>query len=114
MRWSGTTNIVLMSAMGLRPWQVPRRGSAAMRVAETNGSVVHEENVPFTDPRRMTRAQLRRLGMPRVVYLRRGTINGRATYAVHAADGTAMAVADDLYDAIEFVSASDMTVAAVH
>jgi len=88
-----------------------------MRVAETTGSVdavIREENEPIADPRRMTRTQLRRLGMPHLVYLRSGTVNGQTAYAVHAADGTAMAVADDLFDAMEFVSASDMTVVAVH
>jgi hypothetical protein len=88
-----------------------------MRFAATDASadvISHDEMVSITDPRRMTQAELRRLGMPHVVYLRSGTINGETEYAIHAADGTAMAVAEDVSDAIELASAGDMTLVAVH
>jgi len=66
------------------------------------------------DLRQMTRGELLRLGMPRVVYLRCGTIDGQPAYAIHAADGTAMAVVEDIDVAIELASEHDMTFVAVH
>ena len=66
------------------------------------------------DPRRMTRAELRKLGLPRLVYLRCGSVDGQPAYAIHAADGTAMAVVEELDIAIELAAANDMTFVAVH
>jgi hypothetical protein len=67
-----------------------------------------------TDLRQMTRGELLRLGVPRLVYLRCGTIDGQPAYAIHAADGTAMAVVEDIAVAIELASEHDMTFVAVH
>ena len=67
-----------------------RTGSLAMHFAGTNGSadpISHDAAIPVDDPRHMTSAQLRRLGMPWLVYLRSGRINGEVAYAIHAADG---------------------------
>ena len=66
------------------------------------------------DLRQMTRGELLRLGVPRLVYLRCGTIDGQPAYAIHAADGTAMAVVEDIQVAIELASDHDMTFVAVH
>ena len=75
-----------------------------MHSAETDECfepTAHEEAVRIADPRRMTRAQLRRLGLPRLVYLRCGTVDGQTAFAVHAADGTTIAVVEDLDVAME-------------
>jgi hypothetical protein len=66
------------------------------------------------DLRHMTRGELLRLGMPRLIYLRCGTIDGQPAYAIHAADGTAMAVVEDIEVALELASEHDMTFVAVH
>jgi hypothetical protein len=81
-----------------------------MRFAE------HSAAAPPTsaDLRQMTRGELLRLGVPRLVYLRCGTIDGQPAYAIHAADGTAMAVVEDIQVAIELASDHDMTFVAVH
>ncbi|MEJ0018984.1 MAG: DUF1150 family protein [Acetobacteraceae bacterium] len=84
---------------------------------EADGTAEHasrEEAAPVTDPRRMTRGQLRLLGMPRIVYLRCGTVEGHPAFAIHAADGTAIAVVDDIPSAVDLASSSDMTFVAVH
>jgi hypothetical protein len=73
-----------------------------------------DEVVAAADPRHMTAAELRRLGLPRLVYLRCGTVDGQPAFAIHAADGTEMAVVEDVDLAIELVSESDMTFVAVH
>ena len=73
-----------------------------------------DDNALTHDPRHMTRAELRRLGMPRLVYLRCGTVEGQTAYAIHAADGTAMAVVEDVSVALELVAENHMTFVAVH
>ena len=73
-----------------------------------------EEAFCTVDPRRMTSAQLRRLGLPRLVYLRCGTVDGEPAYAVHAADGTAIAVVEDLDVAVELANENNMVFVAVH
>ena len=70
--------------------------------------------VTVSDPRQMTRSELRKLGVPRLVYLRCGTVDGQPAFAMHAADGTTMAVVEDVEVAIELASANDMTFVAVH
>jgi hypothetical protein len=62
----------------------------------------------------MTSAQLRRLGVPWLVYLRSGKINGEVAYAIHAADGTPMAVVEDVEVALDLASANNMTFVTVH
>jgi hypothetical protein len=81
-----------------------------MRIAEP----FDDEAPPFGDARSMTRAQLRRLGVPSMVYLRSGIVDGQVAYAVHAADGTAVAVVDDVELAVELVAEHGMTFVTVH
>jgi hypothetical protein len=81
-----------------------------MRFAEHSSAA----ELPKSDLRQMTRGELLRLGVPRLVYLRCGTIDGQPAYAIHAADGTAMAVVEDIEVAIELASEHDMTFVAVH
>jgi hypothetical protein len=81
---------------------------------ESFDSISHDEAVRIADPRQMTRAQLRRLGVPRMAYLRCGTIDGQQAFAIHAADGTAIAVVEDLEVAMELGAESNMIFVAVH
>ena len=83
-------------------------------IDETIDSLSRDDAMQLADPRQMTRAQLRRLGVPRLVYLRCGMVDGQAAYAVHAADGTAIAVVDDVEVAVELVSDNHMIFVAVH
>jgi hypothetical protein len=66
------------------------------------------------DVRHMTTAQLRRLGVRSVVYLRSGIIDGQVAYAIHGADGAPMAVVEDIDLAVELVSEQGMAFVAVH
>jgi len=52
--------------------------------------------------------------MPWLVYLRSGKINGEVAYAIHAADGTPMAVVEDVEVALDLASANNMTFVTVH
>jgi hypothetical protein len=83
-------------------------------IDETIDSLSRDDAMQLADPRQMTRAQLRRLGVPRLVYLRCGMVDCQKAYAVHAADGTAIAVVDDVEVAVELVSDNHMIFVAVH
>jgi hypothetical protein len=48
------------------------------------------------------------------VYLRCGTVDGQEAFAIHAADGTSIAVVEDLEVALEVASESNMVFVAVH
>ena len=73
-----------------------------------------EANAAVADVRRMTRAQLRQLGLSRLVYLRAGTMDGQEAFAIHAADGAALAIVEDIELAVELVSEQGMIFVAVH
>jgi hypothetical protein len=75
---------------------------------------LRDEGGRAADPRQMTLGQLRRLGVPRLVYLRCGKIDGQMTFALHAADGTAIAVVEDIDLALEMVAANNMMFVSVH
>ena len=62
----------------------------------------------------MTEAQLRQLGTSELAYLRAGTVHGQQAYAIHAADGTAMAIVEDVELAVELVAERGMIFVAVH
>ncbi len=80
-----------------------------MHLAETDGSAA-----PIADPRHMTSTQLRQLGFAVGCVSAMRYIRRPAAYAIHAADGTAMAVVEDLDVAFEVASENDMTLVAVH
>jgi hypothetical protein len=82
----------------------------AMRTTEFTADAI----AAVADLRHMTRSELRRLGMPRLVYLRSGMIDGQPAVAIHAADGTAMAVVEDVDVALELVAENNMTFVPVH
>jgi hypothetical protein len=74
----------------------------------------HEDGTPLVRVRQITLAQLRELGIAQLVYLREGTVDGETAYAIHAADGSAVAVVEDIEVAIELVAEHGLTFATVH
>jgi hypothetical protein len=73
-----------------------------------------EVGVAVADARLMTAAELRQLGVSRLVYLTVGMADGQTSFAIHGADGVALAVVDDIDLAVELVSAHGMNFVAVH
>ena len=69
--------------------------------------------VPF-DIRHLSAEQLARLGLQQIAYIRPVVVNGEAGFAIHAADGTPMAVAGDRDVAIAAVLQLEMVPALVH
>lgn len=87
-----------------------------MRFAATEGQMpfTQEVEAPPVEIRAMTRAQLRQLGTPRLVYLRAGLVDGQPAYGIYAADGTVMSIVEDVELAIELVAEHGLTFVAVH
>jgi hypothetical protein len=66
------------------------------------------------DIRHLSIEQLARLGMSQIAYLKPVIMNGEPAFAIHAADGTPMAVAGDREVAIAAVHQHEMLVSLVH
>jgi hypothetical protein len=83
-------------------------------IDEPGETIGHDVGPLADDVRNMTTAQFRRLGVPSVVYLRVGTMDGEVAYAIHAADGIPMAVVADVDTAVSLVCQNGMAFVAVH
>jgi hypothetical protein len=79
-----------------------------------NEAAGHEGNLAVADARSMTAAELRQFGVSSLVYLKAGTVEGQTAFAIHGADGLALAVVDDIDLAVELVSAHGMSFVALH
>ena len=66
------------------------------------------------DIRRISAAQLAQLGMQQVAYVKQVEVDGNQGFAIHAADGTPMAVAGDREVAIAAILEHEMVPAQVH
>jgi hypothetical protein len=66
------------------------------------------------DIRHLTQAQLAQLGVAQIAYVRPVLVNGEQGFAIHAADGTPMAVAGDRDVAFAAILQQDMVPALVH
>lgn len=64
--------------------------------------------------RNISTEQLAKLGLPHLAYLKPVMMNGEAAYAIHAADGTQMALAADRALAIAAVIENEMFPTSVH
>jgi hypothetical protein len=84
---------------------------------DTNG--IHQPDdqaamAPLVDIRHISTAQLAQLGMQQIAYVKQVTVNGTACFAIHAADGTPMAVAGDRDVALAAIVQHEMVPAQVH
>ena len=66
------------------------------------------------DIRHISAAQLAQLGMQQIAYVKPVVLNGEQGFAIHAADGTPMAVAGDRDVAIAAIMQHEMVPAQVH
>jgi hypothetical protein len=66
------------------------------------------------DVRHMTTDQLGALGMSHIAYVKPVMVNGMAGFAIHAADGTPMALADDRATAMAAIVQHEMLPLSVH
>jgi hypothetical protein len=68
----------------------------------------------MVDIRHLTAEQLAQLGVAQVAYVKPVTVNGVQGFAIHAADGTAMAVAGNLEVAVAAIRQHEMHPVSVH
>ena len=66
------------------------------------------------DVRHMTTAELQQLGLAQIAYVKPITLNGAAMFAIHGADGSPMAVADDRDLALAAIVQHEMIPSLVH
>ena len=66
------------------------------------------------DIRALSPADLGRLGMQQIAYVKPVMLNGAHAFAIHAADGTPMAVAQDCGLALAAIVQHEMVPALVH
>jgi len=77
------------------------------KAVETGGDVV-------VDIRALSVDQLARLGLTEIAYVKPVVLNGVSGFAIHAADGTPMAVAGDREVAVAAILQHEMHPVSVH
>ncbi len=75
----------------------------------TEGNGVMEQ----FDIRHLSPEQFGRLGVSQIAYVKRVVVNGAAAFAIHAADGTPMAIAADQALAVAAIVQHEMVAALV-
>ena len=85
-----------------------------MNTNSENHSVEPGTVVQIADIRHLSEAQLAQLGMAQIAYVKPVEINGERGYAIHAADGTPMAIAGDQEVAFAAILQHEMVPALVH
>jgi len=71
-------------------------------------------NLGSFDIRHMTTDQLGALGVSHIAYVKQAVVNGTAGFAIHAADGTPMALAEDRATAMAAIVQHEMVPLSVH
>jgi hypothetical protein len=66
------------------------------------------------DIRHISTEQLAQLGMQQIAYVKPVVVDGTAAFAIHAADGTPMAIAGGLDVAVAAIMQHEMVPAQVH
>ena len=68
----------------------------------------------IADIRQISTEQLAQLGMQQIAYVRPVVVNGASAFAIHAADGTPMAIAGGFDVAVAAIVQHEMVPAQVH
>jgi hypothetical protein len=79
-----------------------------------NGPEDQAQAAAIMDIRHISAAQLAQLGMQQIAYVKPVVLNGENGFAIHAADGTPMAVAGNRDVAIAAIMEHEMVPAQVH
>ena len=83
----------------------------------TNADNIPDDQISpavIMDIRHMSTAQLAQLGMQQIAYVKPVVLNGEQGFAIHAADGTPMALAGNLELAVAAIVQHEMVPAQVH
>jgi hypothetical protein len=79
-----------------------------------DGTNTSQQEVASFDVRHLSEQQLAALGVSRIAYVKPVVVNGMPGFAIHAADGTPMAVAGDREVAVAAVAQHEMLAVSVH
>lgn len=71
---------------------------------------MHDTFIPFL----MTQADLKKLGLEEVGYVKQYSVNGKPAWVLHAADGTALAVQGDATSAQNSARHHELDIVSVH
>jgi hypothetical protein len=85
-----------------------------MNINSDNHADTAANPVEGFDIRHLSEAQLAKLGVAQIAYVKPVFVNGVQGFAIHAADGTAMAVAGDREVAIAAILQHEMHPLSVH
>ena len=80
----------------------------------TNDASADQGQTVHFDIRHLSTEELARLGMAQIAYVKPVMMNGTPAFAIHAADGTPMAVAGDRDIAISAILQHEMLPTLVH
>jgi hypothetical protein len=82
----------------------------------SDDSTIQDDKIDMRsfDVRHMTTDQLGALGMSHIAYVKAVVVNGMPGFAIHAADGTPMALADDRATAMAAIVQHEMLPLSVH
>ena len=81
----------------------------------TNTDTIEQSAMaPVMDIRHISTEQLAQLGLQQIAYVKPVVVNGAAAFAIHAADGTPMAIAGGLDVAFAAIEQHEMIPAQVH
>jgi hypothetical protein len=82
----------------------------------SDDSTIQDDKIDMRsfDVRHMTTDQLGALGMSHIAYVKAVVVNGLPGFAIHAADGTPMALADDRATAMAAIVQHEMLPLSVH
>jgi len=116
-----------MSARGLldprdetnrqRCWKaVAREGTNSMNMnsGDQSDTMASMQDIAAFDVRHLSEQQLAALGVSHIAYVKPVMVNGVRGFAIHAADGTPMAVAGDRDVAVAAVMQHEMLAVSVH
>ncbi len=81
---------------------------------DTDDEDVAEAQTRLVDVRQLTPMQFAQLGVKQIAYVKPVVFNGAPGFAIHAADGSPMAVAPQLETAIGAILQHEMLPALVH
>ncbi len=82
-----------------------------MNIPQSSGD---KPDATIIDIRRLSIEQLAQLGVEQIAYVKPVMMNGAKAYAIHAADGSPMAVAEDRDLALAAIIQHEMVATLVH
>jgi hypothetical protein len=82
--------------------------------SDNHGETVAPVETAVFDIRHLSAEQLAKLGVAQIAYVKPVVVNGEQGFAIHAADGTAMAIAEDRDVAVAAIQQHEMAAVSVH